>query len=167
MPLAKSMNIINLWRQEILALLPCGFLKISREQGFLFVSDFPLRIQDALYVQARLENAGFVVQLPKGMAFMDAGAEKYARAAAMLPLYVPKERAENRRLLFLARLLMAGEEGYALARFVLRCTALHDEKALERLPGLIALAKRKKQPLSPLAGKILLQYLMEKEEPPC
>lgn len=167
MPLAKSMNIVNLWRQEIMALLPCGFLKISREQGFLFVSDFPLRVPEAQKVQALMESAGFTVQIRKGMAFMDAGAEKYARAAAEMPLYAPMETDENRRLLFLARLLTEGEEGYSLARFVMRCTALHDEKALEKLPGLMALAKRKRQPLSPLAGKILLQYLMEKEEQTC
>lgn len=161
------MNILNLWRQEIMALLPCGFLKISREPGFLFISDFPLRSAHASEVQAGLKNAGFSVQVQKGLAFMDAAPAKYARAARLLPIAAPPEREENRRLLFLARLLMQGEEGYSLARYVLRCTALHDEAALQKLPGLIALAKRKKQPLSPLAGKILLQYLMEKEETSC
>lgn len=159
------MNIVNLWRQEIRGLLPCGFLKISREAGFLFVSDYPLRMEKAKEVHEKLAKAGFSVTVQKGMAYLDAGREKYEQAARKMPSFAAPEGKGNKHLLFLDRLLMQGkEENFALAGYVLRCTALGDEKGLLKLPLLIALQKRKKAPLSPLAGKVLLQYVNEKQE---
>lgn len=163
------MNICEQWRQEIKALLPCGFLRISRDGGFLFVSDFPLHVEKPEAIIRALKGAGFTVTLREKIACLDAAEEKYAQAAAAMemPPVCPMDR--NPRLVFIARLLMGETEGECipLIRFVMRCTALKDEKMLAKLPELLAVQKRKKEPLSPLAGKILLQYLAETEEKLC
>lgn len=159
------MNICEQWRQEIKALFPCGFVKISREAGFLFVSDFLARAGDTDAALQALEAAGFRVVIRGQMAFLDAKAEKYAQAAGMdMPCETVAETEENRRLLYAARLLTekGNGENFALAREVMRCTALKDDKTLEKLPEWMALCLRKKEPLSQLAGKILLQYLSQR-----
>lgn len=162
------MHIGELWRNEIKALLPCGFVKISREGAFLFVSDYPKRTDDTEKVHAALEKAGFLVTLEKGMAYLDAAPEKYRQAwEEMKPLPLPVMTEENARLFYAARLLTEkavsfDQQPLQLIRHVLRCTMLHDREGLGRLPGMIALQKRNKQPLSPMAGNILLQYLWGK-----
>lgn len=167
MPFAESMNILAQWRQEIAGVLPEGFLRISREEEFLFVSDFPKRAGDAQSVCEALWKKGFRTEIRGGLAYMDGNADVYARADAALPPVMPRESTENRRLLFIARLLGQGQEDFTLARYVLRCLGLKDENGLMKLPGIIALRKRKKQPLSPLAGKILLHAIQEKEDQAC
>lgn len=164
------MNIVEQWRQEIKALLPCGFLRISREAGFLFVTDFPARAQEKESILQALENAGFQVTVRNGMAFVDAKEAKYHQAAETeRPCVSVRETDANSRLLYAARLMMEKGRGEnaGLCREVMRCTALKDEKALEKLPEQMALCLRKKEPLSALAGKILLDYLNQKEDIPC
>lgn len=161
------MNILALWRQEIEALLPCGFLKISRDGAFLFVSDYPLRAQDPFAVRRRVEEAGFLVLEKEGKAFLDASPARYARAAAQAqaPPEI-KTTEENRRLCFAARLLLASpvapeSQSIPLIRHTLRCTALNDHAGLCRLPAMIAAHKRAHLPLAPLAGHVLLSYLAQ------
>ena len=164
------MNIFEQWRQEIKALLPCGFLRISREAGFLFASDFPAREKDHESILQALERAGFQVTLRRQMAFIDGMEEKYLQAAEEDFSCAPvRETDANSRLLYAARLMMekGKEENTALCREVMRCTALKDEKTLEKLPEQLALCLRKKEPLSLLAGKILRQYISQREEKTC
>lgn len=164
------MNIAEQWRQEIKALLPCGFLRISREAGFLFVSDFPARVQETERILQALENAGFHVTLRGRMAFLDGTEEKYRKVSETeIPGVSLRETDANSRLLYAARLLMekGKDENFALCREVMRLTALKDDKGLEKLPEQLALFLRKNEPLSFLAGKILLQYISQREEKTC
>lgn len=164
------MNIAEQWRQEIKALLPCGFLRISREAGFLFVSDFPARAKEHESILRALENAGFQVTLRGRMAFVDGTEEKYRKAAETELPGIPLRKVEaDSRLLYAARLLMekGKAENFALCREVMRLTALKDDKGLEKLPEQLALCLRKNEPLSLLAGKILRQYISQREEKTC
>lgn len=164
------MNILREWQQAARGCIPAGFVKISREEEFLFVSDFLCRSSDPGAVQEALARAGFRVTIRGAVAYLDAEDALYRRAAegSFCPPLVA-ETEKNRRLLFAARLMMTGPEGedVSLVRHVLRCTAMKDEKALEKLPEEIAVRKRKRQALSSLAGKILMQYLLEKEGITC
>lgn len=164
------MNICEQWRQEIKALLPCGFLRISREAGFLFVSDFPARVQETESVLEALNRAGYQVTFRGQTAFMDGTEEKYRQAAKEdFPAVPVREGDANSRLLYAARLMAdkGKDENFALCREVMRCTALKDDKALEKLPEQMAACLRKKEPLSALAGKVLLHYLNQKEAISC
>lgn len=163
------MHIGEKWRNEIKALLPCGFVRISREGAFLFVSDYPKRVEAAFPIHEALTRAGFTVTVEGGMAYLDGGWEKY-READRLPLSAfPEMTEENARLLFAARLLTEMQVPFEsqpvqLIRHTLRGIMLEDEKVLMQLPGMIARQKRCKQPLAPAAGKLLLQYMQQKEE---
>lgn len=164
------MNIAEQWRQEIKALLPCGFLRISREAGFLFVSDFPARTEERESILQALQMAGYCVIIRGQMAFMDGTEEKYRQAAEWkMPCCAVRKTDANMRLLYAARLMMekGKDENFALCREVMRCVALKDDKALEKLPEQLALHLRKKEPLSSLAGSILLHYLNQKEAISC
>ena len=164
------MNICEQWRQEIKALFPCGFVRISRETGFLFVSDFPVRAENAGAIRQALENAGYQVTIRGQIAFIDGTEEKYRQAAAAeFSCAAVKETESNSRLLYAARLMMekGQEENTALCREVMRLTALKDGKGLEKLPEKIALCLRKQEPLSKLAGKILLHDISQREEKTC
>lgn len=163
------MNICEAWKNEIKALLPCGFVKISRDGAFLFVSDYPKRVETPFSVHEALTEAGFCVTVEKGMAYLDGSEQRYRAAEESVPLPpLPPMTEKNMRLMHAARLLLQEEESgedrpLFLIRHVLRCCALKDEKGLERLHGMIAQRKREKKPLSPLAGKALLTYISEQE----
>lgn len=162
------MHIGEKWRNEIKALLPCGFVRISRDGAFLFVSDYPKRAEAAFPIHEALTRAGFTVTVEGGMAYLDGGREKYREADMPLSAF-PEMTEENARLLFAARLLTEKQVPFEsqpvqLIRHTLRGMMLEDEKLLLQLPGMIARQKRCKQPLAPAAGKLLLQYLQQKEE---
>lgn len=162
------MHIGEKWRNEIKALLPCGFVRISRDGAFLFVSDYPKRAEAAFPIHEALTRAGFTVTVEGGTAYLDGGREKYREADMPLPVF-PDMTEENARLLFAARLLTEKQVPFEsqpvqLIRHTLRGIMLEDEKLLLQLPGMIARQKRCKQPLAPAAGKLLLQYLQQKEE---
>lgn len=163
------MHIGEKWRNEIKALLPCGFVRISRDGAFLFVSDYPKRAEQPFAVHAALTRAGFAVTVAGGMAYLDGTREKYREAAHYFPAALPQMTASNARLFHAARLLTEKEVPFEaqplfLIRHTLRGILLEDEKTLAQLPAMIALQKRMKQPLSPVAGGMLLQYLQQKEE---
>ena len=85
------MHIGEKWRNEIKALLPCGFVRISRDGAFLFVSDYPKRAEAAYPIHEALTRAGFTVTVERGMAYLDGGREKYREAVEAInntPAYV-------------------------------------------------------------------------------
>ncbi len=163
------MGSVDAWKNEIRALLPRGFLRISRDSAFLFVSDYPKHLENTFALHAALAQAGFEVTVKEGVAFMDGGREKYARLVeAVPPVLQPCMTERNMHLLHLARVLMGDDvalesQDIALIRQVMRCTALRDEQGLMLLPRMMAERKRKKQPLAPVAGMLLWEYLNEKE----
>lgn len=163
------MHIGEQWRNEIKALLPCGFVRISRDGAFLFVSDYPKRAANPFFVHSALTRAGFTVVIEKGMAYLDGSREKYRETEALLLPHPPQITDQNARLFHAARLMTANKVPFDaqplhLIRHTLRGILLEDEKALAQLPGMIARQKRLKRPLSPAAGMLLLQYLKQKEE---
>lgn len=161
------MNICEAWKNEIKGLLPCGFVKISRDGGFLFVSDYPKRAENAFSLHRALVNAGFCVTVERGMAYLDGTLEKYRQADAETGFpCLPPMTEENARLHHAARLLAAQggpvqTDSLFLVRHILRCSALADDKGLSLVPGMVARMKREKAALPALAGKILDCYLSE------
>ncbi|MBQ4639865.1 MAG: hypothetical protein IJB69_05015 [Clostridia bacterium] len=162
------MNICEAWKNEIRGLLPCGFVKISRDEGFLFVSDYPKRMENTLALHRALVNAGFSVTVERGMAYLDGTLEKYRQADAETDFPCPPPMTEENARLHHAAHLLAAQGGPVqtdsmfLVRHILRCSALADDKGLSLVPGMVARMKREKELLPALAGKILFCYLSKK-----
>ena len=168
------MNALDGWRQEILGLLPAGFLRRDTGEDFLFVSDYPRRNDAAEETTEKLKSAGFTVFEEKGLAHLDGTPEKYFSLISGFPApkaVTPTE--DNVRLYALAlRLTRVGISGEGqplpLIRLTLKCLDAGDEDGLLlRLPPLLAVAQRTHRPLPAFAGCLIFHYLSDKEASPC
>lgn len=168
------MNALDVWRREIRALAPEGFLRRDMGGDALFISDYPRRSAQKDAVTERLREAGFVVLEENGLAHLDGNIEKYRSFMAQFPAPAPvTPTEENLRLYALARRLeRAGTDGdeqpLPLIRLTFKYLDAEDPDGLLRLlPPLLAEAQRKHQPLPGFAGRLIFHYLQDKEASSC
>ena len=159
------MNALDPWRQALRPLIPKGFLRRDQGDGLL-ISDYP-RYGNAEAVSARIEQAGFRVDIADGLARITperSTCEAFLDAAP--PCQTPAEDG-NLFLFSLARRI--ADSGMPLAPDTERAvwTALKyldagDEQGLYRfLSPAAALAQRKRQPLPAGLGRMILCYISE------
>ena len=165
------MSALDLWRSELRALIPRGFLRRDQGEG-LFLSDFPRRGVDAF---PALKAAGFETVEIRGLARIDGSLDKYRELEAALPAFTPAPRDDTLYLFSLARRLtrFGGDitaETLPLVRMTLLCLDEKDDSfLLRRLPGDMALAQRQRLVLPRMAGQLILNFLYDQErrEPSC
>ena len=95
------MSALDLWRSELRALIPRGFLRRDQGEG-LFLSDFPRR---GVYAFPALKAAGFDAVEIRGLARIDGSLDKYRELEAALPAFTPAPRDDTLYLFSLARRL--------------------------------------------------------------
>lgn len=169
------MSPLEPWRALLRPLAAPGFLRRDQREDALFVSDFP-RFGPPERAAARIEAAGFLLRLEKGLAHIDAGPERYRALLEALPLPCPGQPTEETlRLHGLALRLWRAQTPLALqppAPLRLTLKLLDAQTPLPRLPGLLcpALAELQRQglPLPSGVGQLLFLALYPKEgEAPC
>ena len=162
------MNPLSVWREEVRALIPRGFLRRDRGEAAL-ISDYP-RYPGALAVTEKLRAAGFAVRLAGEGAHLDGTEEKYAQLLAALPKTVPPPTPDTLFLYSLAQRLMREEAPLRLQpRELLSLTlkaldAGEEEMLYQKLAPQIALLQRRRQTLPAAAGAMILAKLTEKGE---
>ena len=165
------MNPLDIWRREINALIPAGFLRRSRAEDSLLVSDYPARLPDPERITESLKSAGYTVRIAGGLAHLDGSPEKYRALIAALPDPPPPALTEeNAPLALLAgRMERTGgkEIDVPLLRFLLKALDAGDEGALAGgLPPMIAKLQRQKKKPPQCAARIIFCYL-ERSVPRC
>ena len=168
------MSPLDMWRREVRALLPRGFLRRAQEGDALFISDLPRHMENAEGVLAALAGVGFRAEEKNGLLYIDGTEEKYRALAERFPPCPPPDfDGQNAYLYSLALRLLRhsvppGEQPPALLRLTLKALDAGDESGLAReLPPLLAACQRKKKPLPTAAGQMILDYLSDKEGSPC
>ena len=159
------MNVLDAWRQALRPLIPKGFLRRDQGDG-LFVSDYP-RYGEADSISARLEKAGFRVEIADGLARVTPETETLAALLNAVPACLPAVTDEN---LFLHSLARRIAEGNALLTPETEKTVGTALKYLDAgdMPGLYrflspaaALAQRKHLFLPAGLGRMILRCMSE------
>ena len=154
------MKPLDIWRGEIRALCPRGFLRRDRDPAYLFISDFP-RFDEAEGAAERLRSAGFSVWMADdGLAHIDAEEEKYAAFFRSLPLMPVSMTDDNLFAFALARRLNeAGTpiESQPLRRLGQWMKQLDAENrhVLSDIAAYAARCQRERLPLPSAAGKLI------------
>ena len=159
------MSVLGPWRQALRPLIPKGFLRRDQGDG-LFISDYP-RYGDAEAVSARIERAGFRVEIADGLARITPEAETLTVLLNAAPICQPTVTEENLFLHILARRiaktdapLTPGNEKTVWA--ALKYLDAGDMTGLYRfLSPAAALAQRKCRALPGGLGRMILCFLRQ------
>ena len=157
------MSVLSPWRQTLRPLIPKGFLRRDQGNG-LFVSDYP-RYGEAEAVSARIEAAGFRVELADGLARVAPETETLAALLNAAPVCQPAVTDENLFLHSLARRIAEGNAPLIPETEKTVCAALKyldagDEAGLYRfLSPAAALAQRQHCALPGGLGRLILALL--------
>ena len=149
---------LDTWRQELRSLIPRGFLR--RDQGnCLFVSDYPRLGNEAAH---GLRDAGYIVEIHGGLAYIDGSPDKYCALAAALPdVRIRPDEAYFWLYSLAAHLQKSGADLTAdnlpLVRLTLKKLDEGDLAGLQRLlPSAAAECQRKHILLPKAAGQLIL-----------
>ena len=159
------MSALDAWRQALRPLIPKGFLRRDQGDG-LFVSDYP-RYGEADSISARIEAAGFRVELADGLARITPEAETLTALLDAAPACMPTATDENLFLHSLARRIAEGNAPLTPETETTVWTALKyldagDMQGLYRfLSPAAALAQRQHQALPGGLGRMILRFLTE------
>ncbi len=159
------MSVLEPWRHTLRPLIPKGFLRRDQGNG-LFVSDYP-RHGDAEAVSARIEKAGFRVEIADGLARVTPERSTAAALLDAVPVCMPTVTDENLFLYSLARRIQEGNAPLAPETEKTVWTALKyldagDLTGLYRfLSPAAALAQRRHRPLPGGLGRLILRCMSE------
>lgn len=163
------MSALDALRSEARAALSeTGFLRRDRTAAALFVTDYPLRVQNAEDALARLEAGGFTVIKERGLWRIDLNRERWnALIASLRPVAIINRGEETLPLYSIAtRLQKVSVPPENQPLYPLRLTLIClDAGETERLSNLMAplLAEylRLKAPLPAAAGVLIARALNE------
>lgn len=161
------MRLLDPWRQELRALIPRGFLRQDQRRDALFASDFP-RFPEAETVAAALRGAGWLVDIRRHVAHLDADADKYAVYLRSLPLLSPAPTDPTLRAWGLAHrlarrdVLLEEQPLPAIGQLMKRLDA-GDPKAIDDFSAFAARCQREHAPLPAAAGKVIFLDLSRNE----
>ncbi len=159
------MSVLDPWRLVLRPLIPKGFLRRDQGEG-LFVSDYP-RYGDADAVSARIEKAGFRVEIADGLARVTPERSTAAALLDAVPVCMPTVTDENLFLYSLACRIAEADAPLTPETEKAVWTALKyldagDMAGLYRfLSPAAALAQRKHRALPGGLGRMILRFLSE------
>ncbi len=150
------------------------FLRRAENDDFLLCSDVPRRLSNPAYGEQLFREAGLILLETDSLWFLDMPAVRYAQLDETLPGEPPGRPLDDKYLNVWALCRMLYEHPCPIsrqplwaARQTMKAIEAGGAQALslaERLPSRLAELMRQKEPLPALAGKLLAQWLMEKNK---